>query len=137
MQTFLPYQCPKRTAACLDYRRLGKQRVEVLQILRALNGETRGWRNHPATRMWQGYERFLVWYGRCICDHWISRGYKDTCRSKILVYTNRKRIRRPPWLTTEFCMAHRSALLRKDFSHYRSYFGHNFPTDIPLVWPVT
>ena len=35
MQTFLPYPDFARSARCLDNRRLGKQRVESYQILRA------------------------------------------------------------------------------------------------------
>jgi len=53
MQTFLPYADFKRSAQVLDYRRLGKQRVETWQLIRAINGETRGWRNHPAAVMWR------------------------------------------------------------------------------------
>ena len=36
MQTFLPFKSFHDSAKCLDYRRLGKQRVEVLQLLKAL-----------------------------------------------------------------------------------------------------
>ena len=38
MQTFLPYPDFKKSASCLDYKRLGKQRVEGLQILNAIQG---------------------------------------------------------------------------------------------------
>lgn len=55
MQTFLPYPDFERSAAALDYRRLGKQRIEAYQILQTLqNPEQRSWRNHPAVRMWRG-----------------------------------------------------------------------------------
>ncbi len=53
MQTFLPYPDFKRSAKVLDYRRLGKQRVEALQILKALQVENYGWRNHPIVKMWK------------------------------------------------------------------------------------
>lgn len=36
MQTFVPFPDFARSAAVLDDKRLGKQRVEVLQIVRAL-----------------------------------------------------------------------------------------------------
>lgn len=36
MQTFLPFPDFKQSAQCLDNKRLGKQRVECLQILKAL-----------------------------------------------------------------------------------------------------
>jgi hypothetical protein len=36
MQTFLPYPNFKKSLQILDYRRLGKQRVEAYQIIRIL-----------------------------------------------------------------------------------------------------
>ena len=40
MQTFLPYPSFTRSAAVRDDRRLGQQRVESLQVVRALTGAT-------------------------------------------------------------------------------------------------
>ena len=54
MQTFLPFKSFQKTAKCLDYRRLGKQRVETMQILKALSQENYGWKNHPATKNVEG-----------------------------------------------------------------------------------
>jgi hypothetical protein len=59
MQTFLPYPDFARSAACLDYRRLGKQRVECLQIHRAAllakdpawYGQY-GWKEEPKIEYW-------------------------------------------------------------------------------------
>lgn len=45
MQTFLPFPSFEETASALDYKRLGKQRVETWQLIRALNGESLGWRS--------------------------------------------------------------------------------------------
>ena len=56
MQTFMPYEDFRKTFECLDYRRLGKQRIEAFQILRCLEGLTSGWKNHPAVKMWRGHE---------------------------------------------------------------------------------
>ena len=36
MQTFLPYESFKQSARVLDWRRLGKQRVEGMQIINAI-----------------------------------------------------------------------------------------------------
>ena len=36
MQTFLPYSNFQKTAEVLDYRRLGKQRVEGMQIIKTI-----------------------------------------------------------------------------------------------------
>ena len=84
MQTFLPYDSFTKTAQCLDYMRLGKQRVEAYQILRVLTGESQGWKNHPAVKMWKGYEYALTWYGYVICSEWIMRGYKDQMLHKFV-----------------------------------------------------
>ena len=135
MQTFLPYPSFPQSAQCLDRQRLGKQRVEVLQLLKALNGETKGWVNHPCAKMWRGYEECLVLYGLVICQEWVSRGYKDTCFNKILAYSdNPNLIVPPPWLRNKaFHDSHKSNLLRKDPVHY-SRFGWKVPKDLPYVW---
>lgn len=71
MQTFLPYERFIRSAEVLDWERLGKQRVEVLQILQSLAGLNR-WTNHPAVRMWRGHELSLMDYGFDICAEWAT-----------------------------------------------------------------
>lgn len=140
MQTFLPSSDYYESARMLDYRRLGKQRVEVLQILRALMGKTNGWRNHPAVRMWRGYERELVTYGDAICSEWIQRGYKDTCRRKILELDLELEAQGvdfvdPPWLgSPEFHASHRAALKAKDPDYY-GQFGWSEEAGIDYVWP--
>ena len=137
MQTFLPYPSFIKSAIALDMRRLGKQRVEVLQLLKALH-EGGAWANHPACKMWRGYEKALVVYGVEICVEWRKRGYKDTCRVKIQNYFKRFKTEyaEPPWLGNEaFHASHRSNLLRKDPEHY-SKFGWTEPNDLPYIWPV-
>lgn len=117
------------SARCLDDKRLGKQRVEVLQLL---NGS---WFNHPASKMWRGYEGSLVWYGLTICNEWLLRGFRDTCFQKIRAIRDPDLERFPPWFGDEaFHASHRSNLLRKDFIHY-SQFGWTEPTDLLYVWP--
>lgn len=137
MQTFLPYKSFERSAACLDRMRLGKQRVETLQILKALNSDSGGWRNHPAVLMWNEYSEALVEYGVAICDEWISRGYRDTCRGKIIEYSWGEDVVLPPWLgNRRFHLGHQSNLVRKDSVHYRHYFPR-VSDDLPYVWPVS
>ncbi len=135
MQTFLPYNDFKESAKVLDRQRLGKQRVETLQLLKALRGETKGWVNHPAAKMWRGYENALAIYGVVICEEWVRRGYKDTCREKIMAYRDTdSAVVVPRWLGDEdFHASHRSNLLRKDPEHYGK-FGWTEPDDLPYVW---
>ena len=78
MQTFLPYPDFTASAQSLDSKRLGKQRVEAIQIMRTLLGiSTRGWRNHPAVLMWEGHEAALWRYTDAICTEWVERGYRN------------------------------------------------------------
>ena len=136
MQTFLPYPDFELSARSLDRARLGKQRVEVLQLLKAL-ASGGAWSNHPASKMWRGYTNSLVAYGVVVCVEWIERGYKDSCLEKILAYYDREREQPlPDWVgLPEFHAAHRSNLLRKAPEHYQK-FGWVEADDLPYVWPV-
>lgn len=144
MQTFLPYESYEESARCLDRQRLGKQRVETLQILNTLTGRSTGWAQHPAVKMWRGYEYELAEYGIAICREWISRGYKDTCLGKIQAIQDEivgdalgRVYERPWWLGfADLHKSHRAALLYKDFGHYQSYFDAS-PTDAvyDYYWP--
>lgn len=136
MQTFLPYGDFAVSAATLDRARLGKQRLEVLQLLKAIaNGG--GWANHPAAKMWRGYENSLVYYGAAICNEWIRRGYRDSCFDKIVAfYDECLPLIDPPWLgRPNFHAAHRSNLLRKSPEWYGK-FGWTEPHDLPYIWPT-
>lgn len=146
MQTFLPSSSFQRTAQLLDDRRLGKQRVEALQVLRAMRIPGYGWRNHPAVRMWRRHREALVAYGVAICREWMRRGFADTVLPQLLDELDGREPRSqrelraagelPPWLGTRaFHLAHRSALVRKDPQHYRRFFP-DVPDDLPYVWPV-
>ena len=136
MQTFLPYASFVLSAQTLDRQRLGKQRVEAWQILRALQGLTKGWTTHPATTMWRGYESALAIYAITICDEWIERGYKDTMRERFIPIAEADSFAiLPPWFGDyAFHASHRSNLLRKDPAYY-SRFGWDEPDDLEYVWP--
>jgi len=140
VNTFLPVEDFRESAKILDYRRLGKQRVEALQILRANLGMTKGWVNHPAAKMWKGHEPILVIYGLTMCEEWVSRGFKDSCMAKFQdvldneVFTT-DQYKEPYWLgASKVHKSHQSNLLRKDPVHY-SYYGWDVPDDLPYVWP--
>lgn len=134
MQTFLPYADFAESAAVLDYRRLGKQRVEVLQLLNALQGKSKGWVNHPAAIMWRGYEPALAAYGNAVIAEWVSRGYKNTMPYWELEHGKLYEV--PWWLGNEqFHLSHQSNLLRKDAAWYGRYFP-GVPHDLPYTWPA-
>lgn len=137
MQTFLPYVNYSLSAKVLDRQRLGKQRIECKQILQTLLGESDGWKNHPAVKMWRGYEIALIDYSFEICKEWICRGYKDNQMFWFLdkFYKMELVYVQPIWLNDEFCASHRSNLLRKKPDHY-SQFGWIEPDNLPYIWPV-
>jgi len=137
MQTFLPDQSYFVSARILDRQRLGKQRVEAYQILRALRGESKGWVNHPATRMWRGYERNLILYTEVMCDEWTSRGYKDSIKDKVgVMLPDYPDYVSPPWLTYDLIRTHQSNLVRKDPTYYQPMFP-GVPDNLAYLWPVT
>src|SRR5919107_1251142 len=83
MQTFVPYADFEASARALDQKRLGKQRVEVIQIVRALTVPGYAWSQHPAVLMWKGYEEALGRYGLTMCEVWLELGFGDTCAATI------------------------------------------------------
>ncbi|WP_206062852.1 MSMEG_6728 family protein [Nocardioides piscis] len=149
MQTFLPYADFERSARSLDPKRLGKQRVEAIQVVRAVTVPDYGWRHHPAALMWKGHEEALGRYGLVCCEVWTELGFADTCAATIAtdlrtagVETIRTQAELtevgalPPWLGDEALhLSHRSALVRKDPDFYSSRFP-DAPDDLPYVWPV-
>ncbi|MFF5858077.1 MSMEG_6728 family protein [Streptomyces sp. NPDC012751] len=149
MQTFLPDSDFRRSALLLDRRRLGKQRVEALQVLRGLTVPGYGWRRHPAVRMWHGYEEALVRYGLEVCRVWREHGHQDSCAASLVAGFAGCRpgapVRDqaalaaagelPPWLgDAAFHRSHQSALVRKDRDAYAEVFP-GVPADLPYVWP--
>lgn len=149
MQTFLPYADFERSAQALDQQRLGKQRVEVIQVVRGLTRPGYGWRHHPAVLMWKGHEEALGRYGLTICEVWTERGFGDTCAATIVADLREAGVTAlrsqadlaaagalPAWLgDEEFHRSHRSALVRKDPAFYAPLFP-GVPDDLPYVWPT-
>jgi hypothetical protein len=131
MQTFLPYPDFAASVRALDSKRLGKQRVEAWQILKTLWGAAQGWRNHPAVKMWRGYELALSSYYNAALTEWISRGYRNT----MLHMPTVPRPVLPPWIgDAAFHLSHQSNLIRK----LPEFYGPRFPgaaAGLPYIWP--
>lgn len=147
MQTFLPYPDFRRSAEVLDPARLGKQRVETLQILRALELFDYGWASHPAVTMWRGHTPALVAYGLAFVDVWTSGGRADTTAPMIaefapeVVGASQAELTAqglmPAWLGDDrLHRSHRSALLRKAPDFYGSVFDDvDIDDEMPYFWP--
>ena len=66
-----------------------------LQILNILlkRTKTKGWRNHPAIKMWKDPVNALKLYFNKAVKEWTSRGYKNNMKLEII----RARIVLPKW----------------------------------------
>lgn len=117
MQTFLPFADFEKTAVVLDARRLGKQRVEAMQLIDTIlerptkSGKIRqGWKNHPAAVMWRNYVPALQRYHNVIVQEWVDRGYTNNMSMENVSDS----VVMPYWLGDEdFHASHRSKLLFK------------------------
>ncbi|MGY1751834.1 MSMEG_6728 family protein [Blastococcus sp. SYSU D01042] len=145
MQTFLPVADFTESARLLDNPRLGKQRVECLQVLRALELPDYGWANHPVVTMWRGRTAGLVVYSLAMVRVWRERGFADTTETLISEFapdaaamTQQEAAAAgllPSWVgDEELHLSHRSNLLAKDPEFYRSRFPGD-PDDLPYKWP--
>lgn len=134
MQTFLPYPNYIRSVQQLDMKRLGKQRIEAMQIVNILEGRTTAWQNHPAIKMWVGYTNSLKYYTNCCIDEWVKRGYKNTMIKYDVDHQNTD----PWWIGDKnFHRAMRARLIEKN----ENFYGPKFPRDKGFndgkyFWPV-
>ena len=91
---------------------------------------TGGWRNHPVTKMWKGYENALKQYLNECIDEWIHRGYNNNMKHEVIDGS----ITYPHWLGNDlFHSSHRANLLRKDKEYY-SKFCWNENSESPYCW---
>src|SRR3954469_14280601 len=103
VQTFLPYPSFAESVRILDRARMGKQRVEALQVLRAITVPGYGWGNHPVAKMWRGYVPALTKYALESADAWIELGHADTVRPQVLAFApeveqlGQDDLELPPW----------------------------------------
>ncbi|MFD1713490.1 MSMEG_6728 family protein [Amnibacterium flavum] len=145
MQTFLPFEDFDASMRVLDQARLGKQRVETLQVLRSLLLPSYGWQNHPVSRMWRGFVPGLTAYGLSNVREWTARGHADSTSALIREFapevdglTQEALAARgllPRWVgDEEVHRSHRSNLIRKDPSFYEPLFPGT-PGDLEYVWP--
>jgi hypothetical protein len=163
MQTFVPTTTGYADIAkTLDRQRLNKQALEGWQIMMTLleldpqgnHRQAKGWRNHPAVKMWRGHEQALNNYVQFMVKEWKSRGYKSTIGDKAEI-TIKQAVRLgivdpsndtlPDWLTDPelreaVASSHRVALLNKDYEWYSQFdwvedTGRR-PDTYEYVWPV-
>jgi hypothetical protein len=135
MQTFLPYKDFDKSAQALDSKRLNKQILECYQILKVLsNPDPRaGWRNHPAVKMWRGYEHLLLNYTMTMVAEADKRGIKTDknvanimalCETEGMYWGSDV----PAWYEDDIVMkrlttTHKANLYKKDPMYYFDFFS--------------
>jgi hypothetical protein len=129
MQTFLPYPDFDLCAQVLDPKRLGNQAYRECKTL--MRG---GWANHPASKMWRGFESALARYALALFRELTRRGRHYPVHILFfepLVTSNAL----PSWLGDErLHSSHRAALLRKDPVWYGKYGWDDDVSE--YFWPV-
>lgn len=129
MQTFLPYPDILQSVQCLDYRRLGKQRVEAMQTYNQITRGSGGYPHHPVNDMWREYPSALAYYHNACIMEWCARGYKNT-----MEYLPIDDLVMPYWLGNEkLHLSHQSNLMRKDPVYY-GQFDWQVPDNLPYIW---
>lgn len=133
MQTFLTDWPPLGYGLeHLDRRRLVKQLLETRQIMAALAGVSKGWVNHPATKMWRGKEDMLYDYGLQNARELEKRGYQFTNNLSWLTefYNSIAETRDTDgdWIDIELdrmIYTHRGRLYEKDPLYYAQWAHHS------------
>jgi len=129
MQTWLVANTFEKSATLLDRRRLGAQLYESVHILASLRHKNhllinpkRDVSNHPASKLWVGYERELGAYIYAHLSEWCNRGYKSDINTKnyrvITEGLERGMYNIPSWITSEVIVTHRNVLYRKNPTFY-------------------
>ena len=127
MQTFLPFESFKLSLTILDNRRLGKQRVEAMQIINSLHNPLYGYKHHPIKKLWAKHIDGLKLYHNMCLTEWESRGYVNN-----MTYYDLPEEIIIPKFSPQLYQSHASNLLRKDYGYY-SQFLHG-SDDMEYVW---
>ena len=127
MQVFMPYPDLKASVCCLDPKRLGNQIYREAKTL--ISG---GWPNHPAAKIWKGYEHALADYCLLGLEELTRRGRDYVRWYKFFgdIYYNSPDTGFPPIIGYEpFHSGHRAALLAKGWADvmFEKYKGKTEP----------
>lgn len=120
MQVFIPYPEPIKVAECLDKKRLLSQIREAKQIIAAIEGSSKAWRNHPVVKMYQPHKKWLECYKNTL--ELYSKGFVETAK----LASDEARVFKPIWLTEKLCITHRRRLYKKNPTHYEAFAKYGF-----------
>lgn len=106
------------TAKCLDKKRLNKQIIEVNQLIKAIEGKTKAWRNHPVTVMYKNDLNFLRGYKNCLIAYKENRIQDAEFFSKWCERTKPDFLKDCEWYFDNM----KNRLFTKNKQHYLQYF---------------
>lgn len=120
MQVFI-IGSPFETANILDKRRLNKQIIECNQILNAINGSSKAWKNHPCTLQYQDNVRWLEHYRDCLIL------FKNNLKIMSKLESDLANQIKPLFHTEEYFNQMKRRLYTKDNNHYKifEYLGYS------------
>lgn len=130
----------KKTFECLDQARLTKQLVETIQLIEAITNPTKGFRNHPVTRMWMDHVSALIDYG-LVCVSVIAERFPDYSYQMMQQKLLNNSLRQddpvyPAWFEDEqLYMSHRASLFFKSPELYPQ-FEPEAKLYEQYAWPV-
>ena len=135
MQTFVPYANFDESVKVLDSKRLNKQLLEGRQILGILaSRKTSGaWVNHPAVKMWRGYEVSLFDYLLAVRNECVYRGIQTEKNWNAIIDIHDNALyprgynELPSWWNDERVhQSHRNNLYKKDPQYYAQFVNDEF-----------
>ena len=106
---------PLETAEALDPRRLNKQIVECKQMLNAIEGQTKAWRNHPCTLQYEKHVLWLQLYRACLV------AYKGNNIKEATICSDAADSIKPHFLDKAFYKQMMRRLYTKDPVHYAQW----------------
>lgn len=117
MQIFIPYSSPYETAMLMrtDKKRFFKQILETKQILAAIRDPTKGYANHPVTKMYTGHTEWLNYYLE------VFELVRDGKLFSAQVASAFSDLVRPEWMSTALCDQHKRRLYTKNPVLYKCF----------------
>lgn len=115
------------TAIALDKKRLNKQIIECQQIIKAIEGESYAWKNHPCTIQYKNNTTWLNNYLNCLINYQKANsgklGIYETSRCLELAYelSSFCDFLRPIFHTSEYFDNMKKRLYTKDHEHYKQW----------------
>ena len=110
---------PLETAMAMkdDILRYNKQIIECKQMLNAIDGETKAWRNHPCTFQYERHHLWLEEYMLCLIT------YKEGKNNRAELHNSIAEECKPPFHTEEFFNQMKRRLFTKAPFLYSQWAG--------------